>query len=56
MNKSHVKPINYNEHFVTQKFCNKNKIKKAIFIDDQKIIFILDKNQYLYYLYEGKKQ
>jgi len=54
MNKSHVKPINYNEHFVTQKFCNKNKIKKAIFIDDQKIIFILDKNQYLYYLYEEK--
>ena len=52
MNKSHVKTLNYCEHFVTKKFCNNDKIKKIIFIDDQKIIFIFDKSQYLYYLYE----
>ena len=54
MNKSHVKTLNYCEHFVTQKFCNNDKIKKIIFIDDQKIIFIFDKSQYLYYLFYEK--
>ena len=53
MNKSHVKPLNYCEHFITQEFCNNGNIKKIIFVDT-KIIFIFDKNQYLYYLYEKK--
>jgi len=54
MNKNHVKTLSYCEHFITQKFCNNDKIKKVIFIDDQKIIFIFEKNPNLYYL-DGKK-
>jgi len=54
MNKNHIKTLNYCEYFVTQKFCNNDKIKKIIFIDDQKIIFIFYNNQNLYYLYEKK--
>ena len=54
MNKNHVKTLNYCYHFITQKFCKNDKIKKIIFIDDQKIIYIFEKSQYLYYLYEKK--
>jgi len=54
MNKNHVKTLSYCEHFITQKFCNNDKIKKVIFIDEQKIIFIFEKNPNLYYL-DGKK-
>ena len=55
MNKSHIKALNYFEHFITQKFCHNDKIKIVIFIDDQKVIFIFDKSKYLYYLYKKNK-
>ena len=50
MNKNHIKTKNYSEHFITKKFCSKDKIKNCIFVDDNIIFFFENNNERLYYL------
>ena len=50
MNKTHIRPANYAENIITQKFCNYNKIKKFIFFDEKIYVFIFYKNKYIFYI------
>ena len=52
-NKNHIKTKQYTEYIITKKFCNKNAVKKCISIDNEKIVFIFENSQHIYYLYKN---
>jgi len=50
MNKNHIKTKNYSEHFITKKFCNMDKVKKCLLIDDNILCLFENNNEELYYI------
>ena len=50
-NKNHIKTNIYSEYLITKKFCNKKKVKKCIIIDNDKIVFIFEDDNFIHYLY-----
>ena len=53
-NKNHIRTKQYTDYSIIKKFCNKI-VKKAIFVDEKKFIFIFDNDQYVYYLYNNNE-
>ena len=52
-NKNHIRTKQYVNHLITQKFCNKNIIKKCISMEDGILIFIFSFDKYVYLLYKN---
>ena len=55
--KNHIKTKNYSEYMITKKFCGFSKVKKCIFLDEDKIMFIFE-NDYnnIFYLLRYKDE
>ena len=54
MFKTYIQPLNNSSNIITNKLCGNNKIKKVIFLNEEKIIFIFDESKFIYYIYENK--
>ena len=54
-NKNHIKTKQYSYYNITKKFCGTDKVKKCIFLDKNKIIFIFNNDdQNIYYLFKDE--
>jgi len=51
LNKNHIKTSQYCEYIITKKFCNKKEVKRCIFIGNKNILFLLNNDNNIYYIY-----
>jgi len=49
-NKFHIKIKEYSNFYFTKNFCNKNNIKKCIFVNEKLISFIFSNDNYIYFI------
>ena len=54
-NKLHIKTKEYSNHFITQKYCLKNNVKKCIIMNDKIIAFIFSNDNHIYFLDKDKE-
>ena len=50
INKLHIRTKEYTNHYITQKFCKKLKVKKITIVNNKLICFIFDNENNLYFL------